>query len=198
MASRIRRAAARAITPRTALLLLAGPVLGALQRVREIVETVEWWHQKIMVWSPHLAFPTALLLSPYFPAVLTVAAVGVLFWRAWPVKLSARAQSFIELLEERISLGKKLLASRQSVTMIEWKTWEEQTILDLARCLTPHSHYLLLFRSTGNLTTHEYGLGEEGIKKAIGRQIRALREMIDETDEGKVQQESSHVSSETN
>jgi hypothetical protein len=81
------------------------------------------------------------------------------------------------------------LAKQPKLDFIEWKTWEEKTVLDMSRFLPGPSRHFGLFREAGELTTNEYEKGDESNQVAIRRQIRMLSELIDRIDRGEIQKE---------
>lgn len=154
-------------------------LLGYLQAVQSASTSMLPWFK--LVW--------VFLLSPYFaPGVLFVTC-GWIVWRAWPVSSSSRQEFFIEMIENQIELAQTLLKRSADISLIEWKTWEEKTVLDMAQYLTLGSRHIALFRLAGELATYEYESGGEGIRSAISRQIRTLQELIDRIDQGVLQRE---------
>jgi hypothetical protein len=129
----VRRAASLADAIRTAILL----AIGFLPRINAVLEYLES-ARKLM---PRLGFVVGFIVSPYFAPTMVVAAVGLLLWKHWPGSNPTRAEFFIEMLEERIALARSLL-KQPKVDFIQWKTWEEKTILDMGQYLPIQSrHY---------------------------------------------------------
>lgn len=189
MSWRIYRAARRIATLRRILLTVAATVIGYLPYIPDVFKFLEWARDNSVKAVPTLRIVWIFILSPYFAPVLMVGTVTILFWKAWPVSTSARAESFIEMLEDRIKLGQALIKSSSALTMVDWKTWEQKTFLDLTRFLGVRNELLDLFQSEGQFTTHEYEMGAEAPKRALRRQIRNLKELIDRTDQGKLRSE---------
>jgi len=156
-----------------------------LPKIEAIVNGLKSVHALI----PRLGVVVNFIISPYFAPTMVVAAVGLLLWRHWPASNpTTRAEFFIEMLEERIMLA-RALAKNPKLDFIEWKTWEEKTVLDMSRFLPSPSRHFALFRKAGELTTNEYEKGGESTKAAIRRQIRMLGELIDRIDRGEIQKE---------
>ena len=177
------------------LLLAAIPFIWAwLRKTHDVVDQLQWWRDETVkaapYFEPYLAIVWTFILSPYFTLFLTLCAVGFLVWRAWPASSTTRAEFFIEMLEERIGVARALI-KQTNVSLMDWKTWEEKTVLDMDRFISQpiYSRYIQLFRLAGELTTLEYEKGEESHKRAIGRQIRMLNELIDRIDRGDFQKE---------
>ncbi|MGO9602512.1 MAG: hypothetical protein ACLQAT_03750 [Candidatus Binataceae bacterium] len=189
MSFRIYRTLRRAITIRDAIIAAIAIVLSYVPRLLDAFDLLRRAKDDFVAMAPWLSILRPFVLSPYFPIAVIVLAFGILLWLHWPVPSSARAEAFIEMLEERIDLAQRLLKHTTNISMIESRTWEEQTVLDMAHYVQPESRYIALFREAGALTAHEYELGHEGIRRALIRQVRALRETIDHVDLGKVQEE---------
>jgi hypothetical protein len=183
------RATRRVATLRRAIFAFGALVIGYLPKIPDVFKFLEWAKDNSVKAIPFLRAVWSFILSAYFAPALMVGTVLILFWQAWPVSTSARAESFIEMLEDRIKLGRALIKCSSDVTLFDWKTWEQKTFLDLTRFLGVGNELLDLFQSEGQFTTHEYEMGAEAPKRALRRQIRNLKELIDRTDQGKLRSE---------
>jgi hypothetical protein len=176
----VRRAASLADAVRTTILL----AIGFLPKIEAVANGLKSVHALI----PRIGVVVNFIISPYFAPTMVIAAVGLLLWKHWPASHATRAEFFIEMLEERITLA-RALAKNPKLDFIEWKTWEEKTVLDMGQFLPSLSRHFGLFRKAGELTTNEYEKGDESTKVAIRRQIRMLSELIDRIDRGEIQKE---------
>jgi len=177
----VRRAASLTDAVKTAILL----AIGFLPKIKAVIDGLK----SIRALIPRLGVVVNFIISPYFAPTMIVAAVGLLLWKHWPASNpTTRAEFFIEMLEERITLA-RTLAKKTKLDFIERKTWEEKTVLDMSQFLPSPSRHFGLFRKAGELTTNEYERGDESNKVAIRRQIRMLDELIDRVDRGEIQKE---------
>jgi hypothetical protein len=190
---RIYRTLRRAITIRDAIVALGALLLAYAPKILNAFKLVDWAEHNSVTMRPWLHVLSVCILSPYFPVVVMVFVVGMLLWLHWPVPYSARAEFFVEMLEQRIALAHAILKQTTNISLLEWKTWEQRTLLDMDNYLNDRSRYSALFGNAGILTTFEHEAGHEGIRLAFKRQVRALKAIIDATDQGKVQAEAAKL-----
>jgi hypothetical protein len=188
MSNPLSRTARRAIGQRKTVIAVLGVALAYAPKIQKVFDWLSWLEDDSVKIIPYLKIVWAFVLSPYFGPIITMVAVGVLFWRAWPQETSARAGFFIAMLEERIALARALVR-HPTISLMEWKTWEQQSILDIAKFLPLGSRHIRLFQAAGDLTMREQEEGEAAHKKAIDRQVRALNELIDRIDGGELRKE---------
>ena len=189
MSTRLSRTVRRAGQRKT-IIALSIIAFSYAPQIQQVFNWLSWLEGHSVKVVPYLKIAWAFVLSPYFGPTVTLVALVVLFWRLWPNETSARAEQFIAMLEERIALARTLVR-RSRVSFTDWKTWEEQTVIDIARFwgLDFGWRCIRLFRASGDLTMHEQEEGDPAHKKAIGRQIRVLNELIDRTDSGELRKE---------
>src|SRR5260370_4676316 len=179
MSNRLSRTVRRAIGQRKTVIAVITIALSYSPQIRQVFDWLSWLKLHSVKAVPYLKIVWLFILSPYFGPTITLVALSVLCWQMWPEETSARAGFFIEMLEEGIKLARALLR-HPTITFMEWKTWEEQTVIDIARFLGLESRRIRLFQAAGQLTIHEQEQGEPAHKKAIDREIRTLTELIDQ------------------
>ncbi len=192
MSNRFSRTARRAIGQRKTVIALLTIALANAPNIQQVFDWLSWLKDHSVKVVPYLKIVWAFILSPYFGPTITVVALAVLFWQLWPQETAARAGFFIAMLEERIALARALVR-HPTISLMEWKTWEQQTVLDIARFLPLGSRHMRLFQAAGQSTMREQEEGERAHKKAIDRQIRALSELIDRIDSGELRKEAAEM-----
>jgi hypothetical protein len=185
----VNRALRRALTVRDGIVIAVVFLVTYSPQIMNSLKLIDLAAANFVAMRPWLEVAVTSLFSPYFPIVAVSLVVVLLLWRHWPIAHGARAEFFIEMLEQRITVAKRVLKHHPDVSMNEWKQWEGETIIDLNHYLDDESGYFAIFQHAGNLTTFEYTAGHAGIRAAFNRQVRALRAIIDATDEGKIQKE---------
>lgn len=178
---RLYRSVCRTATFADAVKTLFLIALALVTHIDKVIKTLE----SVRDMLPSVGVVITFILSPYFVPTIGLVALTLLIRRNWGAPNPAYIEDFIEMVEQKIRAGKAMLKRQPSVTLIEWKTWEQKTALDLAAFLDGNLvWYLGWFRRAGNLTTDEYESKDDGHKRAIKRQIRMLRELIDRADRG--------------
>jgi len=166
----------------------AGALAGALIFAHDLFEAAQWIQHELGGMNQHLAlalnFVLRMLFSPAFYAAISLSTTIYLVVKVGTQPIDSRGESFVEAAESWIRAAESLLRQSQ-LTMFEMQTWQEKTALDLG-ALVGHRSVFGNFRREGRLLGAEYEAGETGLRSALKREIRFLREMIDRADRGEI------------
>lgn len=194
---RLYRALCRILDIATTVKAVAALILAYLPQIPKLFKFLSSKRESV---NPLVSVLITAILSPYFPLVILAVILTLLLWRNWPAAHSPFAESFIEMVEERIRLGAQLARRKGNITFMDWKTWEEYTVHDMERYLRSGRlpQYIVMFRHEGEPTTYEVELGNEAHRRALRRQLRMLKDLVDRTDKGNIAREARESPSQSN
>jgi hypothetical protein len=167
-----------------ALGLLATGAAQLLIWLHDLVESAQWLKKEMFGLNHYLIFIVRLFLSPAFYTTISFAVTVYLIVKVAMAPISGRTESFIETTERWIASGRKL--SKTSISQASLAAWQTRAELELIQYLGRASGAIDTFKREGTLLPTDFERGEEGIRSALKRQMRVLKELIDRADRGEL------------
>ena len=148
--------------------------------LHDLFKSAQWLEKELKGMNQYLAFIVEVLLSPALYAGLSLSVALYLVIKVATKPISSRAESFIETAERWIASAQELLDA-PTINIPILRTWQERAALDLSQFLGWGKN-LDTFKREGNVLPTEFELGEVGLRSAVKRQIRCLKELIVKAD----------------